>query len=447
VSSKLSNSQNRRIIRSTWKNTLPSSVLFKFVLSETSCNIDPLWRLNQDGCEHWDLVIPKWMRDGSPIVYFSVANSVEAHKSYPGIYFKVKTFPILVHKIGLLSEVLRNLRSNYSISLILEDSRTGQTIQNISFSTADKIGAEYTMKECVGRVGGVPGGLDGGGLEIPPNFQGLLYFQSTDTGLFDIKCSVKPENQLGKHGIIILTGLLVGGGGRSRVPYSGFSCPLINLEYSLPEPTDVRQHLSARETQNTVEERRNKETEKDLNVEIEDNDDMIFLPTTDTPSSIPRNTKMFLSYLSSSVSFDYVLLTTDDALLNIDTILSGLDDLSSWWSSFVLFSAVEEPDIKLQAASFPPRPRAKSSVISNQLADFVARNSEILEDFSSLSRSLAVWFAGLNPRLLDDDRWVAVGEEAENGLGEAEITRRWKQGKVVVLEGLSAQQMESVWKD
>jgi hypothetical protein len=44
--------------RTTWKRYLPPSVLFKFVLGDTGCPIDPLWRLRPDVCSPWPLQVP-----------------------------------------------------------------------------------------------------------------------------------------------------------------------------------------------------------------------------------------------------------------------------------------------------------------------------------------------------------------------------------------------------
>ena len=47
-----------------------------------------------------------------------------------------------------------------------------------------------------------------------------------------------------------------------------------------------------RETQNLVRERQNLEVEKDINVEVEDNDDLLFVPTVDVPASDGKNAKV-----------------------------------------------------------------------------------------------------------------------------------------------------------
>ena len=50
--------------------------------------------------------------------------------------------------------------------------------------------------------------------------------------------------------------------------------------------------LLVRETQNLVESRRMKEIEKDVNIEVEDSDDIVFLPSVDSGRAASVNLKV-----------------------------------------------------------------------------------------------------------------------------------------------------------
>ena len=51
-----------------------------------------------------------------------------------------------------------------------------------------------------------------------------------------------------------------------------------------------------RDTQNLVEGRRMKEIEKDVNIEVEDNDDIVFIPSVDSNQAAPTNLKVTLLF-------------------------------------------------------------------------------------------------------------------------------------------------------
>ena len=51
---------------------------------------------------------------------------------------------------------------------------------------------------------------------------------------------------------------------------------------------------TCRDTQNLVESRRMKEIEKDVNIEDEDNDDVVFIPSVDSNQAAPANLKVGL---------------------------------------------------------------------------------------------------------------------------------------------------------
>ncbi|XP_023344793.1 uncharacterized protein LOC111714025 [Eurytemora carolleeae] len=294
----------------------------------------------------------------------------------------------------------------------------------ISFSAEDKTDSGYSFKPC-----------DGKGLELGPGFQGLLYLSGGVKN--KQKCFSSFNTQLGNHGVLQITGFKKTGPG--VVPKNENLCSLVNLEYSLVEPNDLKQHICARDTQNLVEGRRMKEIEKDVNIEVEDNDDIVFIPSVDSNQAAPVNLKKFLASMEESISYDYLLVTTDRSLVNIDKVLNGLTGETSWWGSFNRFLPVQDYDLRFTAVSYPPIP-SPSSVLSKHLADFIARNSESLADFSDVSKSLSIWLSGLGADYVDENSWFG-GPEVVNR------TQLWRSGQLIVLEDLVPEEMENVWKD
>ena len=143
--------------------------------------------------------------------------------------------------------------------------------------------------------------------------------------------------------------------------------------------------------------------------------------------------------MEASVTYDYLLVTTDRSLVNIDKVLNGLTGETSWWGSFVRFLPVQDIDLHFSSVSYPPMP-SQSSVLSKHLADFLAHNHQSLADFSDVPKSLSIWLSGLSAEYIEDHRWIG-GPEILNR------TQLWRNGQLIVLEDLGAEEMEIVWKD
>ena len=58
--------------------------------------------------------------------------------------------------------------------------------------------------------------------------------------------------------------------------------------------------------------------------------------------------------------------------------------------------------------------RVQSSVLPKRFAEYIGGNSDILSNFSNLSRSLAVWLAALKPRYCKNQNWQFLYFGANN---------------------------------
>jgi len=426
VTSRLENVVKRKAVRHTWRNSLPSNVLLKFMLSDTTCDIHPMWKLNTDSCDTWDVHVPGWTQDNIPLIPFELESLTDGYKPSTGVYFKVKTFGVVLYHVGIISNLLK-LNTESNIIVILKNTRTGEIVDTVKFNASEKSGSEYTYK---------PVSLKRG-LELPPGFEGWLYLaKATSLDLID-QCSVQDLQHLGKHGILYFTGLSTSGS-TVKKKYTTRHCSQVNLEYALTEPTDTMHHLGARETQNQVEARRQRGLEADVSEETEDHEDLVFLPSIDADTTAPRNIKYFLSSLQD-IDYDYLLVTSDSSLVNIDMVLNSLSGNKLFWSAFRHSVRPGDQDLTFEANTFPPVP-STSFVISKQLAEFIALNSGYLTEYSSLPASVGVWLSVLSPDYRDDPRW-------NSAQGIENRTELWRQGKLIALEGLTPAEMDSIWKD
>ena len=57
VLSNLENFEQRKVIRSTWKKLVSGDAIFHFVLGDTFCPHNSLWRLSDESCKEWKLEV------------------------------------------------------------------------------------------------------------------------------------------------------------------------------------------------------------------------------------------------------------------------------------------------------------------------------------------------------------------------------------------------------
>jgi len=425
VTSRLENLARRRAVRHTWKNSLPSNVLFKFLLSDTSCNLHPMWKISSETCDHWQVNVPVWTSDSIPLVPFQLESLTQGHLPASGIFFQIKSFGLVVYRLGVLSHLLE---LNSELQLVLKNTKTGEIVEKIKFNSSEISGTDYTYKSVSNTRG----------LELLPSFEGWVYLSRPPGDLQHPRlCSVQDQHQLGKHGILYFTGMSMFDS-TVRKAYTSNNCVLINFEYGINEPHDTLHHIAARDTQNQVEERRMRGVEADISEESEDHDDLVFVPSVDSQVAQAANIKNFLRQLED-IDYDYLLVTSDSSLVNIDLVLNHLSGDNTFWSSFQYSVKPAGIDLSYASNSFPPVPET-SFVISKYLADFLANNAQYLKEFSSYEKSVGVWLSSLRPRYIHDTRWSA-NQDIKNS------SEDWRKGKLISLQHLDPSQIISIWKE
>jgi hypothetical protein len=148
--------------------------------------------------------------------------------------------------------------------------------------------------------------------------------------------------------------------------------------------------------------------------EMEDFGDVVHVPElSDTPSNLPLAALGFFRHAVDNYDFDYLAVTSDRAFLAIDQLMPRLQnsDEGTWRSSFRRLVAVnrygDEAETNYHSSHYPVIPAETGSVLSRDLVDFLARNSESFSPFSSVSASLGVWLAPVSPETLDEGEWTS----------------------------------------
>ena len=440
VASRLENVDERQAVRRTWKRLAregEAEVLF--FAGERPCDVDEYWRLRRASCEQWRVFVPANANEDAPARPFRVQPSmVRAGRAVDGVGFVVM-FPITVSQLGV---------SRKALKMVADEERSAATAQNraaLQNLTVELVNAANSFVEVSANfskyeLDSLPS--DDGFVYLPVatdvyarHFEGVLRLNwgaaaaaaaAARAGARGarLSCNVIWHKTFGDDGLLRFTSALFNG---TALPFSQRTCPLASMTYTVPDLHEIRQLLGARDTQNKCQLNKNKNLQPRLVEENEDHSDVVHVPElVDTPSNMPLAALGFLKQATAKYDFEFVALTTDRTFLAVDRLLTQLQSNAvpperSWRSSFR--RQVEVPrrgewaDGNYHASHYPIMPADTGSVLSRDLAGYLARNAQFLSPFSTLSASLAVWLAPLAPETLEDGMW-----EQENGSGCTQAT-------------------------
>ena len=412
VFSRLSNFQERRVVRATWRKLLPDGVTFNFILGDSFCPYHELWRLSEESCSQWDLEVPPWLKDGESLSLLGTekAQSGRNNKPYSGFSFRVMRFPVVFEGVGVLRSALSGLLHELdqpSVTVDIRDRHSDEILNSVTFNRSDlqtEKNSGFTFK--MFKTKNLPTVEFDGVLSLRINRSLLLRFPTQH-------CNAVYDYSLGRHGLVHINGLLDHTADSiSILPFSKYSCPLVSLKYRVLDLLSLRRHYGARETQNSVEAQRTKELRRLLDREEEDFSDLVFLPVLDSNFNNSMKIKLYSEQITSNLDFDHLLLTDDSSFVFVNNVLTKLGKTSSsnlWWSDFEVMKRtgdnVDNYADKYTSLTYPPLPRCYSMVMSRQLVSFIAHTSSYLKHFSSLLTSLGVWLSATDIKRQQDEFW------------------------------------------
>ena len=435
VASHLENVEERQAVRRTWKRLAregegEAEVLF--FAGKRPCDVDEYWRLRRASCEQWSVFVPANANEDAPARPFRVQPSmVRASRAVDGLGFVVM-LPIAISQLGV---------SRRALKMIADEERVAATAKNraaLQNLTVELVNAANSFVEVSANfskyeLDSLPS--DDGFVYLPVatdvysrHFEGVLRLRGTGgearARLSGLSCNVIWHKTFGDDGLLRFTSALFNG---TAQPFSQRACPLASMTYTVPDLHEIRQLIGARDTQNKCQLNKNKNLQPRLVEENEDHSDVVHVPElVDTPSNVPLAALGFLKLATAKYDFEFVALTTDRTFLAVDRLLTQLQSNAvpperSWRSSFR--RQVEVPrsgewaERNYHSSHYPIMPADTGSVLSRDLAGYLARNAQFLSPFSTLSASLAVWLAPLAPEALEDGKWAQ-----ENGSGCTQAT-------------------------
>lgn len=428
VATHLENMEEREAVRRTWKRLSrgrrgegdggegEAEVLF--FSGERPCDVDEYWRLKKGSCRAWNVYVPANVNENAPLRPFRVQPSmVRPGKAVDGIGFVFK-FPVAISQLGISKKALKMFAKKEERLVATAENRA--SLQNLtvelvntanSFVELSANFSKYELDSIQSNDGFVYLPVD---VELyPRHFEGLLKIRGAMADSSSLSCNIIWYKIFGDDGLVHFTSTLLND---TVLPFHQHSCPLVSMTYIVPDLHELRQILGAKDTQNKCQVNKNNNLQSRLVEENEDYADVYQVPgLVDTPSNVPLASLGFIKHAVASYDFEFIALTNDRTFLAVDQLISRLrsNELAterSWRSSFRRMVKVtrqgEGAEHSYPSSHYPIVPADTGSALSRDLAEYLAKNAQVLRPFSTLSASLGVWLAPLAPETLEEGEWT-----------------------------------------
>uniref|UniRef100_A0A8D0H8F0 Hexosyltransferase n=1 Tax=Sphenodon punctatus TaxID=8508 RepID=A0A8D0H8F0_SPHPU len=125
-----------------------------------------------------------------------------------------------------------------------------------------------------------------------------------------------------------------------------------------------------------------------------------------------------------STSFDLLLKTDDDCYIDLEAVfnrikLKSLDRPNVWWGNFRLNWAVDRTgkwqELEYPSPAYPAFACGSGYVISKDIVEWLASNSERLKTYQGEDVSMGIWMAAIGPKRYQDSLWLCE-KRCESGM-------------------------------
>ncbi|KAM9383100.1 UDP-GalNAc:beta-1,3-N-acetylgalactosaminyltransferase 2 [Phaethornis superciliosus] len=153
-------------------------------------------------------------------------------------------------------------------------------------------------------------------------------------------------------------------------------------------------------------------------------DDIVFVDVIDTYRTVPAKLLNFYRWTVESTSFDLLLKTDDDCYIDLEAVFNRimqkkLDRPNIWWGNFRLNWAVDRTgkwqELEYPSPAYPAFACGSGYVISKDIVQWLASNSDRLKTYQGEDVSMGIWMAAVGPRRYQDSLWLCE-KTCESGM-------------------------------
>ncbi|KAM6086334.1 UDP-GalNAc:beta-1,3-N-acetylgalactosaminyltransferase 2 isoform 5-T5 [Theristicus caerulescens] len=144
----------------------------------------------------------------------------------------------------------------------------------------------------------------------------------------------------------------------------------------------------------------------------------------DTYRNVPAKLLNFYRWTVESTSFDLLLKTDDDCYVDLEAVFDRimqkkLDRPNIWWGNFRLNWAVDRTgkwqELEYPSPAYPAFACGSGYVISKDIVQWLASNSERLKTYQGEDVSMGIWMAAVGPKRYQDSLWLCE-KTCESGM-------------------------------
>ncbi|XP_054856199.1 UDP-GalNAc:beta-1,3-N-acetylgalactosaminyltransferase 2 isoform X4 [Eublepharis macularius] len=400
------------------------SVLVKFIIGARGCDVPLEDREDPYSCRLLNITSPVLNQEIEAFTLPEDDTSMLSEDRIVSVHFKV-LYPIVITSLGVFYNA-KDVGFQRNITVKLYQAEQEEALFSARFSPPS-CGVQ------VNRLWYKP-------VEqfiLPESFEGTIVWESQDLqGLVSKNLHKVTVNDGG--GVFRITTA-----GEGSLPYEftqGVEGIAGGFIYTIQEGEALLQSLQSRPER--IMHHVNKLKEEDALLKDESNtyEDIVFVDVVDTYRNVPAKLLYFYRWTVESASFNVLLKTDDDCYIDLEAVfnrikLKNLGRPNTWWGNFRLNWAVDRTgkwqELEYPSPAYPAFACGSGYVISKDIVEWLASNSERLKIYQGEDVSMGIWMAAIGPKRYQDNLWLCE-KTCESGMlsspqySPQELTDLWR---------------------
>ncbi|XP_061480521.1 UDP-GalNAc:beta-1,3-N-acetylgalactosaminyltransferase 2 isoform X2 [Rhineura floridana] len=384
----------RNAIRNTWFRHLKQHpglsqrVLVKFIIGAHGCDVPVEDREDPYSCRLLNITNPVLNQEIEAFILPEDDTSVLSEDRVVSVHFKV-LYPIVITSLGVFYDAKgAGFQRNITVKLYQAEQ------EEALFS------ARFSPPSCgvqVNRLWYKP-------VEqfiLPESFEGTIVWESQDLqGLVSKNLHKVMVNDGG--GVFRIT--TAGEGSLPHEFTQGVEGIAGGFIYTIQEGEALLKNLQSRSERFIHHISKLEEEDALLKEESNTYDDIVFVDVIDTYRNVPAKLLNFYRWTVEAVSFNVLLKTDDDCYIDLEAVFNRikLKNLGRPNTCFRLNWAVDRTgkwqELEYPSPAYPAFACGSGYVISKDIVEWLARNSERLKIYQGEDVSMGIWMAAIGPK-------------------------------------------------
>ncbi|XP_062980429.1 UDP-GalNAc:beta-1,3-N-acetylgalactosaminyltransferase 2 isoform X2 [Elgaria multicarinata webbii] len=418
----------RNAIRNTWfrhlkqHSGLSQRVLVKFIIGARGCDVPVEDREDPYSCRLLNITNPVLNQEVEAFTLPEDDTSVLSEDGVVSVHFKV-LYPIVITSLGVFYDA-KGVGFQRNITVKLYQAEQEEALFSARFSPPS-CGVQ------VNRLWYKP-------VEqfiLPESFEGTIVWESQDLqGLVSRNLHKVMVNDGG--GVFRIT--TAGEGSLPHEFTQGVEGIAGGFIYTIQEGEVLQQSLQSRPERFIHHISKLEEEDALLKEESNTYDDIVFVDVVDTYRNVPAKLLNFYRWTVEAASFDVLLKTDDDCYIDLEAVfnrikLKSLGRPNTWWGklNWAVDRTGKWQELEYPSPAYPAFACGSGYVISKDIVEWLASNSERLKIYQGEDVSMGIWMAAIGPKRYQDNLWLCE-KTCESGMlsspqySPEELAELWK---------------------